>query len=78
MDWMDRHCHSLPSDEASRAASVPRLGTSGDLEIQPVPDIRKRNITLDHFDCGVGRDQPCEWGIKWDLCGPTYLKEILI
>ncbi len=38
--------------------------------------MRKRNITLDHFDCGISRDQPCEWGIKWDLCAPNYFQQL--
>ena len=33
------------------------------------------NITLDHFDCGISRNQPCKWGIEWDLCASTYLNE---
>ena len=55
-----------------RHARPPYLeyGTSRDLEIQPVPDRSKHNITLDHFDCGISRDQSCEWGTKWDLCAP--------
>jgi hypothetical protein len=72
MDWMDLHCHSLPSDEASRATSCLDYGTSRDLEIQPVPDIRKRNITLDHFDYGIGRDQPCEWVASGILVHQDY------
>jgi len=32
--------------------------------------MRKRNITLGHFDCGIKRDQLCEWAIKWDICAP--------
>jgi hypothetical protein len=32
-------------------------GTSRDLEIQPVPDMPKHNITLDHFDCAISRGQ---------------------
>ena len=55
-----------------RHARPPYLdyGTSRDLEIQPVPNMSKHNITLDHFDCGISRDQSCEWGTKWDLCAP--------
>src|SRR6266436_201392 len=36
-------------------------GTSRDRQIQPVPNMRRGNITLDHFDCGIRRDQPWEW-----------------
>jgi hypothetical protein len=25
---------------------------------------------LDHHNCGISRDQSCEWGIKWDFCAP--------
>jgi hypothetical protein len=32
--------------------------------------MRKRNITLDHPDCGIRHDQPCKWGIEWDFCAP--------
>ena len=28
------------------------------------------DITLDHPDCRIGRDQPCKRGIEWDTCAP--------
>jgi len=28
------------------------------------------NITLDHAECGISRDQTFKWGIEWDLYGP--------
>jgi hypothetical protein len=30
--------------------------------------MQKHKIMLDHFDCGINRDQTCKWGIEWDLC----------
>jgi hypothetical protein len=58
-----------------RGAQPPHLdyGANGDREIQPVLNMRMRNITLYHLDCGISRDQPCEWGIEWDTCGPGSL-----
>jgi hypothetical protein len=35
--------------------------------------MRMRNITLDHLDCEISRDQPCEWGIEWDTYAPGLL-----
>jgi hypothetical protein len=30
-----------------------------------------RSITwIAHLDCGISRDQSCEWGIEWDTCAP--------
>jgi hypothetical protein len=34
--------------------------------------MRKRNITLDHPDCGIRHDQPCKWGIEWDFVPQDY------
>src|SRR5712672_2157538 len=34
-----------------------------------------QNIVVDHSNCGISRDQPYTWGIEWDLCASTYLKE---
>jgi hypothetical protein len=36
--------------------------------------MRKRNLTLGHFDGGISRDQSCEWAIEWDICAAIYLK----
>jgi hypothetical protein len=32
--------------------------------------MRMRDITLDHLDCGISRDQPRKWGIEWDTSAP--------
>jgi hypothetical protein len=43
--------------QPGRSELVPHLdyGASGDREIQPVSNMRKRNVTLDHFDCGISQ-----------------------
>jgi hypothetical protein len=30
------------------------------------------NITPDHFDCGISRDQTCKWGTEWDFVDQDY------
>ena len=74
---LDRLALSLARHLMRRRAQPPHLdyGTNGDREIQPVSNMRMRNITLDHLDRGISRDQPCEWGIEWDTSASTYLKE---
>jgi hypothetical protein len=38
---------------------------------------RGHEVTLDHFDSVISRDQTCKLGIEWDLCASAHCTSYL-
>ena len=55
------------------AAAAPTNLDLGVLRSDHKPVHTLQNITLDHPESGISRDQTCKWGIEWDLCALQIL-----
>jgi hypothetical protein len=63
-----------PPDEAPRPSmQMAASGRAGGA--QPLRFMQKQKIMLDHFGSGISNNRTCKWGIEWDICASTYLKE---